>query len=231
MKNLILLNFIVLFVSATYAQRNVEENFKISGDEQISFNFKFAGDIKVIQWNKQEVKIDASVLVDNGEGNGAYSLKSEASSGEIRIYSDFGDYFEQRNNTVINNCNRKTEISYVVYVPKNCKLKVKSITGNVLSDSFSGKLETDLIAGNVELQKYDGELMLKTISGNLDVTLNKAEIDAKTLTGTIYSDLDITSLNNSNEKSVASRVKGTVNNGGKRTKLETISGNIYMRKG
>ncbi|GHA30465.1 hypothetical protein GCM10007103_09830 [Salinimicrobium marinum] len=231
MKNLVLLPFIVLFVTATYGQLNVEENFRVTPEQQISLNLKFAGEITVVQWDKQEVKVNASVYVDNGEGNSAYSLKSKESSEGINIFSDFGNYFEQKENTVINNCNSKTEISYVVYVPKNCKLKVKSITGNVFSESFSGKLETDLIAGGVELKQYHGELVLKTISGNLDVTMDKANIEAQTLTGTIYSDLDISTTQNSKENAMTTKVSGAVNNGGERAKLETISGNIYMRKG
>tara|TARA_Y100001968_G_scaffold61638_1_gene52413 strand:+ start:2483 stop:2734 length:252 start_codon:yes stop_codon:yes gene_type:complete len=82
----------------------------------------------------------------------------------------------------------------------------------------------------VELKKYDGELALKTISGNLDITMKKAEIDAKTLTGTIYSDLDINEIKTHKNSSISSRVQGIVSNGSERAKLETISGNIYMRK-
>ena len=82
----------------------------------------------------------------------------------------------------------------------------------------------------MELKKYDGELALKTISGNLDITMKKAEIDAKTLTGTIYSDLDINVIKTHKNSSISSRVQGIVSNGSERAKLETISGNIYMRK-
>ncbi|MCL6220335.1 DUF4097 family beta strand repeat-containing protein [Zunongwangia pacifica] len=230
MKNLFLVSFIVLFTTANYAQRKVEEQFKTSEGQQINFNFKFASNIKVIQWDRNEVNVTASVLLDNGEGNEAFSLKSEEYSGEMNIYSDYGDYFKQRNNIMLNCGDHKTEINYVVHVPRNCNLKIKSITGNVFSDNFSGKLVTDLVSGNVELKKYEGELSLKTVSGSLDVTMDKAEVDAKTLTGTIYSDLEIDRFNNNFKKSVSSRVQGIVSNGKQRTKLETISGNIYMRK-
>lgn len=76
-----------------------------------------------------------------------------------------------------------------------------------------------------------GELLLKTISGDLDVTMNKADIEAKTVTGTIYSDLEINLPDISKSNSNANRVIGTVNKGSDRVKLETVSGNIYMRKG
>ena len=231
MKNIILLNLVILFVTSAYGQRKVEATFKIHSEHKISFNFKFAGDIKVVQWDKQEVKVNANVLVDDGKGNDDYSLKSEETPEEFRIISDFGDYFERKNTNGINNSNTKTEISYVIYVPENCKLRIKSITGNVFSENFSGILETDLIAGDVELKQYHGELLLKTISGDLDVTMNKADIEAKTVTGTIYSDLEINLPNSSKSNSNTNKVIGTVNNGGERVKLETISGNIYMRKG
>ena len=230
MKQFIACTLIILFTSVIQAQREVEESYNVSEIQKISLNFKFASDIKVIQWDKKEVNIKASVLVENGKGNEAYNLKTEESSGEMYISSDFGDYFKKRNNIMLNNSDQKTEINYLVYVPVNSELKIKSITGNVISENFSGKLETDLISGSVELKKYEGELALKTISGNLDVTMKKAKIDAKTLTGTIYSDLDIDMNNDTKKPTVSTRVQGIVSNGDQKTKLETISGNIYMRK-
>lgn len=231
MKQFIACTLIILFTSVIQAQRAVEESYNVSEIQKISLNFKFASDIKVIQWDKMNVNVKASIMVDNGNGDDAYKLKTETSAGTITIYSDFGDYFERKENIYFDSSNHKTRIDYIVYVPKKTNLKIKSITGNVISENFSGKLETDLISGSVELKKYEGELALKTISGNLDVTMKKAKIDAKTLTGTIYSDLDIAMSDDYNKKpSVSSRVQGIVSNGDQKTKLETISGNIYLRK-
>ncbi len=232
MKNIFTILILIFASISLYAQRNVEKTENVSANDRIALNFKFADEIKVQQWDKKEVAVKATVQIDDGEGNESYSLKTERDSGTVKISSDFGDYFKKkhkRNNW--NDCNTTTEIDYVVYVPRNSELKVKSISGDLFLDSFSGSLVTDLISGDVEIKKYSGELRLKTISGDLDITMNKARIDAKTLTGTIYSDLDIDTEGSKKRSSGSNRVKGTVNNGGDWVELETISGNIYMRKG
>ncbi|HEA30576.1 MAG TPA: hypothetical protein ENH91_11370 [Leeuwenhoekiella sp.] len=231
MKNSIVLSLMVLLVASTYGQRNVEQHFKSAKNQEIKLDFKFADTINVFQWDRQEIKVNATVQIDNGEGNNAYTLKSEESTNEVFISSDFGDYFERKDKSETHCNNSKIKIAYTVYVPKGCTLKVKSITGNVFIETFSGTLETDLIAGNVALKHYNGELSLKTVSGDLDVTMKNAEIDAKTLMGTIYSDLDIEIPENEKSLSGNNRILGSVDTNGKKVKLETVTGDIFMRKG
>ena len=52
-------------------------------------------DIKVEQWDKNEVSINVSVYLDNGEGNEAFNLKTERNGDQVKIYSDFGDYYKK----------------------------------------------------------------------------------------------------------------------------------------
>jgi len=226
----IILALCLLIAASALAQRNVEKQEQISKSESVYLNFKFANDIKVEQWNKNEVSIKASVYLDNGEGNDAFSLKTDRSSGVVKIYSDFGDYFEQKQKERKNwTGNRTTEINYVVYVPKGVSLRVKSISGSLEMNTFIGDLRTDLISGDITLKKYDGELRLKTVSGDVDVVIDKALIDASTVTGTIYSDLDIQQNSKKNYGTI--QIKGSVNKGTEPLKLKTVSGDIYMRKG
>lgn len=234
MKNIFIIVLALTFGASALGQtREVSKTEAVSNNEEIYLNLKFAGDIKVEQWDKNEVSIDAVVHVDNGEGNEQYSLKTERNDGELKIYSDFGDYFTERNKyweDKPKNYVSQTEINYIVKVPRNCNLRVKSISGSLQSTSFKGELKTELIAGDITLKEYDGRMRLKTVSGDVDVTMNKARVDASTVTGTIYSDLDI-DMGNSSKNRGGNRIKGTVNNGEELIVLTTVSGNIYMRKG
>ena len=231
MKTHILLAITMLFIASMTAQRNVEKTELISANQDITLDFQFAQDIQVEQWNKNEVVIKASVNIDDGKGNEYFSLKTDKRAGGLKISSDYGDYFKTKEkNRNGNNCSTNTEIDYVIYVPKGVILKVKSISGSLSAKSFIGNLTTDLISGDVTIKNYDGALTLKTISGDVDVTMNKAKINVSTLTGTIYSDLNINKDNHSNSAG-SNKIKGTINNGKELVIMETISGNIYMRKG
>lgn len=216
---------LVLFYSFTIqAQKTVKENFKPAASQSITLHLKFAEEIKLLQWDKNEIGITATVEIDKGEGNDAYSLKTSSNGNSFEVKDDYGNYFETRKNK-----NTSIEINYVIYVPQNASLTIKSISGNLVAESYQGKLKTDLVSGNVDIKKYQGSLDLKTVSGNLDIVINKAEVDAKTVTGTIYSNIDISSEDKLN-RGVGSHIKGLVNNGKELLRLETVSGNIYMRK-
>lgn len=222
----------LLSVATLHAQRTVEIKERLSNNQEVYLNFKFAKDIKVEHGNTNEIKIKASVNIDDGKGNDAFSIISDSSSRQLKLSSDFGDYFKDKwNDKNRHNCNSTTEINYVVIVPKKVNLKIKSISGSVSIDDFQGDLITDLISGDVTIKKYNGELRLKTISGALDVTVNKAKLNAKSLTGTIYSDLEFEKTNSNNYHGSQNKVSKQVKGGTIPLELETISGNIYIRKG
>lgn len=235
-KNLIII-FLIGIISTINAQNIVvntlEKSSTISTKQSLFLDFKFAENIKVEQWNKNEVLVKADYTISNGEGNKDFSIKTKSTSSQLKIYSDFGDYFtnkRKRNIIYTSNCDNITKVNYTIYLPKNIDLTVKSISGSLEIDEFTGNLTTDLISGNVIIKKYNGELQLKTISGDLDVVITKARVKAKTLTGTIYSNLNIDLDKNSNAHNAHSKISGIVNNGNTQVSFNTISGNVYMRK-
>lgn len=229
----------LLSVVSLNAQRQVEVKESITKNQELFVNFKFAQDIKVVHGKTNEIIVKATVNIDDGEGNDTYAIKTENSAGVLKLYSDFGDYFKKRNyyyngESKKQNCNccHQTEINYVVIVPENIKVKIKSISGSVFADTYEGDLVTDLISGDVTIKKFQGELRLKTISGVLDITVNKAKLNAKSVTGTIYSNMDFEAnssgkYSNKRNNSVLKQVNGGVNP----LVMETVSGDIYIRKG
>ena len=226
MKKIIFLAFTLLVTVTLNAQRKVEKSVPVSKNQELFVHFKFAQNIVIKQWNKNSIEVKASVNLNNGEGDAYFSLKTSKSNNQVKIYSDFGNYFKRKRNW--DNTN-KTEINYVVYVPKKATLNVKSISGSLEADSYNGDLTTDLISGDITIKKYNGEMQLKTVSGDVDVAISRAKINAKTVTGTIYSDLTIDKTYSQN-KSYSSKIRGTVNNGTVELRMTTVSGNIYMRK-
>jgi DUF4097 and DUF4098 domain-containing protein YvlB len=71
----------------------------------------------------------------------------------------------------------------------------------------------------------------KTISGFIDLAMavdRKALLEMKTISGTLYTDLDVNGTSSGNSIPVV--VKHSLNNGGDPVNLETISGDIFVRK-
>jgi len=226
MKNI--LTIIILLITANiFAQRTVEKSFDLNKNQTLDLNFKFASEIEIKQWDKNQVSVKATVTIDDGEGNEYFSLETDRHSNEVAIYSDFGGYFKKKNRRGFYDSNY-SEINYTVYVPKGTSLRVESICGSLFIDSYYGDLRTDLVSGNVTLKKYEGEMRLETVSGDLDLVVEKAYVDASTVTGSVYSNLDIEQKSNRSHASHC--IKGSINNGTERLRLTTVSGNIYLRK-
>ena len=124
----------------------------------------------------------------------------------------------KENNGRWNNCSVTSEINYTVYLPKG--LKVKSNT----------------ISGDYELEYFGQELDLKTISGAIDLTIPEKEsfdFHVKTISGEVYSDVEIQYPDGTEglRQIVGQKFRGRVNKGGAESEFETISGNIYLRRG
>ena len=243
MKNLILFIGLLLSFSSLSAQKKVVENVSSSNIENVYVHIKFAQNIIVKNWNKNEISMEATVNLNDNEDNDKFSLQTEESNGTLKIKSDYGDLFKKHKNNVTithngegcnsyNYCSNHNNIviNYVIYVPKNMELKIKSISGSVEAADYFGELNLDLISGNITVKKHSKNMYLKTISGDIDIYVSDAKFEAKTISGSVYSDLEIDFDQNKKNRSYGSKITATVKNGTASLKLNTISGDIFLRK-
>jgi len=112
-------------------------------------------------------------------------------------------------------CNFETKINYKLKVPANLEFNLKTI---------SGKIE---LIGSV------GKMSINSISGFIDYTIPaalKARINLSTVTGDVYSDVKFDNKPSKEMSWVGTKRDLTLNGGTLPVKLETVSGNIYLRK-
>lgn len=239
MKRYILFIGLLFAFSNLSAQKLVTENQNSRGIKDVYVNVKFADKIEVKNWNKNEISVQATVNINDNKHNDYFSLKSSKLGDSYTVKSDYGDFFKKHRNSYYKSddgdcdCNYQNDldINYVIYVPRNMELKVKSISGDVAADAYVGALNLDLISGNITIKKHSKNMFLKTISGDIDVVISDATFEANTLSGGVYSDLDIDfSTNKKNKYSGRQKVRGKIKNGSASLELKTISGDIFLRK-
>ncbi len=237
MKKLLL--FALLFVKACtllLGQKIVEETYKLPESNRVSMNLKFADSIRVTSWDKDEIQIKAVILINNGKLNEAFTMKVDKSGGELDITTDFdkalmkqgrvedcenyisrnGDSYTTRKSI---NWNNGTMICSDIYF----EIKVPNKT--------DFRLET--ISGNIEIRGFAGKLFAKTISGFVDLTWKAgrgADLEMKTISGDVFSNLDVAIENKKKNPIVGYELKGKINGGGTLVHLESISGDVYLRK-
>lgn len=125
-------------------------------------------------------------------------------------------------------------------------LEIKTLSASVKLTNCSGPFTVNSISGNVEAVfssiNQDAPTSLASVSGFVDVTIpadSKATFEISNITGNVYNNLSLES--NSKEKN-DSRAAGlgsikhndgsnyTLNGGGQKMVLNSVSGNIYLRK-
>jgi hypothetical protein len=212
----LLLSVVVLGASAQ--SKKVTESVALDGQSNLELEFTFADDITFKTWDKKEVLVEVSVNINDGEHNDIFSLKTKKSSSTITIAmdKDMWDKIDRKDRN--GNCSWQTDINYTVYAPKNLEISASTISGDYLL-TYSG-----------------AQMNLKTISGEIDLTVpakQSLDFKAKTISGGLYSDIEISYPYGKEglRQIVGQNIRGRIGSGGNESRFETISGNIYLRKG
>lgn len=234
MKNILLAIACIAMASNSFAQKIIEKTLPLNANQKVFIEAKFGTKIQVNTWDKKEVSLKASVDINNGEYNDYYSLDIESLGGSLIVKENYGDLFDviKKNRSSDGSrygFNTDINIDYIIYIPKNTELKLKSISASAVIDSYDGDLDIDFISGGVDIKKHTGNLAIKSISGDIDLFLKDVQLSAETFSGTIFSD-EAFSFDADKKRSFGQKIRGTIDQGNRRVSLNTHSGNIFLRK-
>ena len=196
------------------AQKTVEKHMAFSQNQKIELNIQIADSIRIITWNKNEVYVKASVNINDNKDNDVYLTEFEQSGNRIDVTAKFDDKNKRSgyNDSCHCCCNYNSKIYWDVYIPEQATFSVETIDGNIT------------ITGNTKAIKAH------SISGFIDLSFassRKADLKMSTISGTIYTDL---AINKPSERRGGNQVNSELNGGGESVELETISGDIFLRK-
>lgn len=132
-------------------------------------------------------------------------------------------------------------------------VEVNTVKGSINAENIRGEVFASSVEGNISIVfdklKKEKALYFSTVNGDIDLTLpkdTKADIMAKTMEGDVYSGFDGDvmvgkeieddtaqpgSRNNFSRIFQSNYITTRINGGGQEMYLNTINGNIYIRKG
>ena len=196
-------------------------------------DFDFADEIKIKGWDKNEIYVKVNVNINNNEDNSAFKLDAKESTSSVSFISDIENIKKisknritvtttedgKRTTTYSDGWHIDMDIFFEVFLPQNMNINLNTISGNIiLTDAY-------------------GELDIKTISGFIDLAMDKnakVNIKTSTISGGVYTNHDVQINKNSKNRKyhlvIGRSPNFDLNGGGKSIKLETISGDIYIRK-
>ncbi|MBD2753624.1 DUF4097 family beta strand repeat-containing protein [Spirosoma validum] len=228
-KSLFLLLFSLL-IRPAFAQKIIEKSLPVTSGQLVNLNLKFADSIRVRYWDKPNVSVRISVTINSGKLNDALTVMTGSTDKEVSLKTDFDkelikqgkdeDCPKQHYSMNVDRDGKGhticSDINYQVFVPRQAQLKIETISGNI------------------DIQGGTESVFAKTISGYVDMSWPKskgANLAMKTITGEVYSDLDIAFTSKQQKNPIVGyMLEGTVNGGGPKVRLESISNNVYLRK-
>jgi DUF4097 and DUF4098 domain-containing protein YvlB len=203
------------------------------------------GDVTIEGWKKHEVRIDAVkkggkknlerikivVSVDQWEGKGWVSI-------ETQYPTFFG---------------KSGSVDYTIKAPFDSILEdVELVNGDLTVTGITGYLSLGTVNGSITATGMAGNAWIQTVNGNLDLSFDKMEkgqaIDLESVNGAIaiqipkksnvYVDAETVNGNISSDfglivdkgQWVGSSMEGRVGSGGGRITVETVNGNIEIKK-
>jgi predicted membrane protein len=210
MKTITVLVAVWLCIGTAKAQQKTEKHINFSGKDNISIKIEIADSISIHTWNKDEVFVSASVNINDNKDNQAYLISFDEPGNCVDISGNFEkNYFRGKNN-----CCNESDIYWQIFMPENAAFDVETINGNMTVDGKTNQMK------------------IKSISGDIDLTVpgkRQADVEFSTISGRIYSNHDFSIA--TKKTSIPLVIRDQLNNGGSKIILETISGDIFFRKG
>ncbi len=146
--------------------------------------------------------------------------------------------------------NAEVEMHYVVHVPAGARLDVDDVNGNVTVTGAGDDSKIETVNGDVNFDgagasslstvngkvigtfsraTWDGSMKVETVNGSVELTFPadfNAELSGETMNGSVRTDFPITIDKGWGSKSF----KGRIGTGGRSLRIETVNGEIVLRK-
>ncbi|MFN8346376.1 MAG: hypothetical protein U0X91_15340 [Spirosomataceae bacterium] len=219
-----------LLFNSVFAQKIIGKQLPFSPNQTVNLNFKYADTIQVEYWDKAEVSVRIEALINQGKLNEVLVVETASDEKEVSVTTDFDKaLFTQgreedcpgpRSHLSYTGNGQKYyacgTINYQVYLPKQAKLKIETVTGNITIRGASGAVYAKAVIGFVDFSWPD------TKGANLAI---------KTIRGEVYTDLDIDFKTKvKKDPNTGYALAGTVNGGGPEVYLESTVSDLFIRK-
>ena len=236
--------FFWLFIASVpyiaLSQTKITRLYPIAKGQTIELRFDYPKVVRVSTWDKNEVSVEATVKINQGENNNAFTLVESTANGKVTISNKVDmdaipeAYFVVENGIktrftskadMDNYRKEKTgvnKISYYQTKDMEITLDIK-VPANVATDLAS-------VYGMVELSNFDGPIKVDAKYGGIDASLTESKIGKITLTnrfGKIYSNLNLKPTEQK-EQNFFTSITATPGKGPDYD-ISSNYGNIYLR--
>ena len=211
------------------------------------------GAVKVVSWDRNEVKVDAVKRAYTPERLREAQIKVDASPSRVRIETEYPEHTMRWSGRDGERHENPASIEYTLTVPRgaaideinlvNGALTLEGLAGSVQASSVNGVVKATGLTGPVQLSVVNGKLeatldalsdagrvTLSAVNGPLVVTLPSdadATLQADTVHGGISNDFNLPVRVG---EYVGRQLQGRLGGGGARVRLNNVNGPIQIRR-
>lgn len=231
MKNVLIILFVFASINIQ-AQTNIKKETAFN-DQSIDVDLDFASGIEIITWDQPTIRVVAEVKTQDPKYTDLFSVELNEENQTLFITSNSKEVLKAyqkdqglSDTGVIYTNGLDLEFNYQLMVPKDVKLNISSITGEIITDYIKGDITIDLVNGNIKIKQFDGDLKLDTVNGTLELPGKNSSVIAKTVSGRIETtgDLGFNRQKNFIGEEVSFENKSSQNS----MDLNTVTGTIVL---
>jgi len=179
-------------------RKTYSKSYSISATDKVNINNQF-GEVKIVTWGKNEVKVDVTIVAKAGSEERAQSIldnikiEDSKSGNEVSFKTNMGKEESKGDRKTRNNESQGMQIDYEVSMPAGNPLDLQNQFGKTFVPDMSGPVEIsqkfgDLVVGNLtdikELHVEFGSLVAESIS-NCKVVVKFSKAEIKKMNGSI----------------------------------------------
>jgi hypothetical protein len=242
MRTKLLITLLIVSLNS-FAQTAVNKSVPVSPGQKITMHFDYPEIVRVSTWDKNEISIQGSVLINGGENDEAFVLESSTSGDLVKVESKIlGLKNLPQRITVMHGGKKivfKTKADYRKYCDEHGKDYSFMSTGVDMDITLEIKVPQNIetrvesVYGMVEVKLFNGPLAVDATYGGVDAALPEkgiGQLTAETNYGQIYSNLEV-KFNYENTRDEDFHTYVSAKPGiGPSLSFESKYGNVYLRK-
>lgn len=204
MKSILFWLFMALVPCIALSQTKVTKTYPVKNGQNIELKFDYPKIIRISSWDKNEISIEATVKINEGQSNQAFSLFDSIFDGKILIKNKLdmkqipNDYYLV-DRGIKTKFNTKEDLEK--YVKENASSNATTIYQQkdieiTIEIKLPSNVNTNVasVYGIVELKDFNGPIKIDAKYGGVDASLSEQKIGKIKLTnryGKIYTNLNL----------------------------------------
>jgi len=239
MKSLLTWLFVALVPCIAHSQVKINKLYPAKKGQAVSFEFDYPKNIRVSNWDKDEISVEASIIVDGVKADEVFTLTKSESNGRMLITNKINMAKVPRRFYAFEN---GVKVLFKTREEMNAFLKEKgkAVSANYESSDIDVVIDIKLPAntnthitsvyGLVEVAGFEGPIKIDATYGGIDARLSQRAIGKLTMTnrfGKIYTDFKL-KPEEIKEQQFYTAINTTLGKGASYD-FNSSYGNIYLR--